>query len=473
MRTSILLFVLLVVISCRPQPDIDLLSDRISRVENGLQPNLQIVGDTIVNYRMEERMRELGIQGVSIAVINNGAIEWAKGYGLADSSQNKRVTTETMFLAGSISKPVAALRAHQLAELGMISLDSNVNHYLTTWKVPDNEFTVKKKVTTRRILNHTAGLTVWGFPGYDQGDTIPSAIEVLDGKVNTDSVRVYKEPGESWMYSGGGYTIMQHMITDIEQKPFSEIMQSTVLDPLGMTSSTFENPLPQMLHGLAATGYRSNGAEVEGKWPIYPEMAAAGLWTTPSQLILWAKEIQQIQQSQVDGLLTKEAVNEMLTPGMNDHGLGPAVGEHTYGHGGADEGFRARLTVWKDAPVAIVIMVNSDNGSIINEILLGFAQEYDLPGIEPSTRTIMEQSEDQRAKYVGRYSFPTLGEGTIAIKDNGLEMTADFLDEVVFILAENDTTFFDKADGTYLNFSLDNDVVESLRVQGFTAQKIE
>lgn len=204
MRTLFSSLILLILIGCSPQSkkNKELLEKRIVRIENGLQPALQIQGDTIPFYNIETRMQELGIPGVSIAVLNDGEIEWAKGYGMADSSENRRVTTETMFLAGSISKPVAATRALQLAEMGVIHLDSNVNQYLYSWKVPDNEFTKNEKVTTRRILNHTAGLTVWGFPGYDKGDTIPSVVEVLDGKGNTDSVRVYKKPGESWMYSG-------------------------------------------------------------------------------------------------------------------------------------------------------------------------------------------------------------------------------------------------------------------------------
>ncbi|MBX2874095.1 MAG: beta-lactamase family protein, partial [Saprospiraceae bacterium] len=229
-----------------------LLEQRIARIENGLQANLQIQGDSLPNYQIEERLKELGIPGVSIAVINEGEIEWARGYGMADVSEDRPVTSETLFLAGSISKPITALRAHQLVEEGVLSLDSNVNNYLTSWKLPENEFTAKKKVTTRRILNHTAGLTVWGFPGYDKGDTIPNAAEVLDGKGNTDPVRVYKEPGESWMYSGGGYTIMQLMITDLDRKPFPDLMQQHVLKPLGMTSSTFENPLPTQYHSIAA-----------------------------------------------------------------------------------------------------------------------------------------------------------------------------------------------------------------------------
>ena len=171
----------------------------------------------------------------------------------------------------------AALRAHQLVESGLINPDTDANEYLKYWKVPENEFTKEAKVTTRKTLNHTAGLTVWGFPGYDKGDTIPTVPEVLDGKGNTNSVRVYKKPGESWMYSGGGYTIMQLMITDLEGSSFPEIMQKNILGPLGMISSTFENPLSEKYHIIAATGYRGDRTKVEGKWPIYPEMAVAGL----------------------------------------------------------------------------------------------------------------------------------------------------------------------------------------------------
>jgi CubicO group peptidase (beta-lactamase class C family) len=475
MKTFIPFFLLIVLVSCSPKTkkDNELLVERISRIENGLQPNLQIQGDSIPNYNIEERLKELGIPGVSIAVINEGQIEWAKGYGIADSSENRAVTIETLFLAGSISKPVAAIRAHQLAEEGVINLDSNVNNYLSSWKLPNNEFTEKEKVTTRRILNHTAGLTVWGFPGYDKGDTIPSVSEVLDGKGNTDSVRVYKEPGESWMYSGGGYTIMQLMITDIERMSFPDIMQAQVLDPLRMTKSTFENPLPQAYHSIAATGYRTNGDEVEGKWPIYPEMAAAGLWTTPSQLILWAKEIQQIRQTQKDGLLKAETVNEMLTPGMNDHGLGPGVSEHTFGHGGADEGFRAHMTAWKEFPVAVVIMVNSDNGNIIQEIMLSIANEYSLPGIDPKTRVIRQQSNEELQRFVGKYNFPELGDSEIILKDNGLSLSADFLDAPIFILPESDSTFFDKTDGEYFNFTIEGNKAQRFMVQGFEATRIE
>ncbi|MEO1449125.1 MAG: serine hydrolase domain-containing protein [Bacteroidota bacterium] len=475
MKSLVPISLLFILVACSPkaQEAPTLLDEKIARIENGLQRNLQIEGEEVPTYNIEERLKELGIPGVSIAVIHKGEIEWAKGYGMADKAENRPVTPETMFLAGSISKPVAATRAHQLAEAGTISLDANVNDYLSSWKLPDNEFTATEKVTTRRILNHSAGLTVWGFPGYDKGDKIPSVPEVLDGKGNTDSVRVYKEPGESWMYSGGGYTIMQLMITDLEKRSFPDIMQDKVLDPLGMTASTFTNPLPESYHAIAATGYRGNGDEVEGKWPIYPEMAAAGLWTTPSQLILWAREIQHIYQTKEDGLLKAETVNEMLTPGMNNHGLGPGVSEHSFGHGGADEGFRANMIAWKKHPVAVVMMVNSDNGSIMQEILLSIAKEYDLPGVEPMRRKVGSTSIEARTPLEGTYKFPEQGEAIVAIKENGLEITGSFANEPIMLLPENDTTYFNRNSGTYYTFLFEDDVVTGIRFWDTVGKKIK
>lgn len=448
------------------------IEDRIKRIENGLMPALQIKGEPIPTFNINERLKQLSIPGVSIAFVHNGKVEWARAYGMADISQNKAMTPETMLLAGSISKPIAALRAHQMVEKGVLSLDGNVNKYLKSWYIPDNEFTVKEKVTLRRILNHTAGLTVWGFPGYDKGDKIPSVPEVLDGKGNTDSVRVYKEPGESWMYSGGGYTIMQLMITDVEGTSFPNTMQTHVLDPLGMQQSTFENPLPEKYHSKAATGYRGNGNEVEGKWPIYPEMAAAGLWTTPTQLIQYAVEIQKINTSKKDGLLKYSSVEAMLTPGMNDHGLGPAASKERFGHGGADEGFRANMIAWKNEPYAMVIMVNSDNGSIMQEIELAIAKEYGLTGIDADIREVMKITSDELQKYAGKFQVGDIGVVEVEVNGHLLVFKAPFIQQKVELVAQSETAFFDKSDGTPITFEIKDGNVTGFQVQGLSATRI-
>ena len=193
---------------------------------------------------------------------------------------------------------------------------------------------------------------------------------------------------------------MQLAIADTENRDFAQSMKENVLERMRMPGSTYENPLPDELHGIAATGYRENGNEVKGKWPIYPEMAAAGLWTTPSELIQYGIEIQRILQSGQDGILSYKTVSEMLDAESDTHGLGPSVQNHTFGHGGADEGFRAQLFAWKDKPYAVVVMVNSDNGKIIRELLLSIANEYGMPGIDPVVREIAEIAPEDRKSVV-------------------------------------------------------------------------
>ena len=442
-----------------PQND-DAIETRIQRIENNLQPTFQVSGRPVPKSNIDDRLEELGIPGLSIAFVNNGKIQWAKGYGSADVSERRKVDTNTLFLAGSISKPFAALRIHQLSERGKIDLDANVNDYLSNWKVPENEFTKKEKVTLRRILNHTAGLTVWGFPGYDKGDDIPTVVEVLDGKGNTDPVRVFREPGKAWRYSGGGYTVMQLLTTDIEKTPYPQLMETNVLRPLGMNASTFENPLPEKYHARAATGYRRNGSEVEGKWPIYPEMAAAGLWTTPSQLIRYAIEIQRIRRTQKDGVLSAKSVADMLKPGLNGHGLGPTTTEHTFGHGGADEGFRATLVAWNDNAHALVAMVNSDNGKILQEVVQAVAAEYGLPGYAPDVRKPVTLSKAKREEYAGLYQIPNFGNVVVTVSGGGIAIKPQNRGAPNFYLPAGNDRFFAQSTGARIEFQTQESPVQ-------------
>ncbi|EDP69748.1 beta-lactamase [Flavobacteriales bacterium ALC-1] len=477
MRLLCFIMTLCFIVSCQGQKNSKnkALVDRISRIENGLQSNLRIkYGDSvsIQYYNIEDRMKELNIHGLSIAVLNNGVIEWARGYGMADTIQNKKVSTKTLFQAGSVSKPIAATRALQLVEEGRLNLDSNVNDFLRSWKIPENEFTTKEKVTLRRLLNHSAGLTVHGFPGYSNKDAVPSVIDVLEGKGNTDSVRVFRVPGEKVGYSGGGYTVMQLMVSDLEQNEFSDIMQKRVLNPLGMTSSTYANPLPKSYQNLAASGYKSDGSQVPGKWHTYPEMAAAGLWTTPSQLLLWAKAIQDTYQNKKDGFLKAETVKEMITDYGNNQGMGPYVVEDLFGHGGLDEGFVSDLRIWKEYPISVAIMVNSNSGGdIIREVFLSIAKEYNLPGIYHRLRTYNEQSKKQRERYVGTYKFSEEATSKVTIKDNGLEFSGGLVANPIFLLPESDTLFFSSKSGTYFEFVFENNLVTNLKVARYNGKK--
>lgn len=381
---------------------------RIERVENGLLPAVIVKG--VPGWTVQERLKRYNIPGVSVAVINNYKVEWAKAYGVKDVETNEPVTTETLFQAGSISKPVAAMVALKKVEQGKIALDENINNKLTSWKLPDNEFTAKHKVTLANLLSHTGGLTVHGFPGYAVGEKIPTLPQVLDGAppANTAPVRVDIEPGTKHRYSGGGTTIAQLAIMDIEERPYPQIARETVLGPLGMTSSTYEQPLPDEIRKKAATGHRINGKPVAGKIHIYPEMAAAGLWTNPTDLAKFAIEVQLSLAGKSNKVLSKETVSKMVTPFIEDFvGLGFFIEKHgsaTYfGHGGADEGFRAQLLVNRDKGYGAVVMVNSDNAQIINEIFRSIAKEYQWDDYLPAAIEPVPVDSKKLDDYAGRF----------------------------------------------------------------------
>ncbi|HXQ71712.1 MAG TPA: serine hydrolase [Pyrinomonadaceae bacterium] len=380
---------------------------QVKRVEQGLLPAVLIKGDP--SFTLEERMKQWKVPGLSVAVVKDFKVEWARSYGIKDIESKEPVTTETLFQAGSISKPVAAMVALKRVQQGKITLDENINNKLVTWKLPDNEFTAKKKVTLANLLSHTAGLTVHGFPGYAVDEKVPTLPQVLDGTepANTAAVRVDMEPGTKFRYSGGGTTIAQLAIMDIEKKPYPQIAKETVLGPLNMTNSTYSQPLPDDWRKKAASGHRGDGALVAGKIHVYPEMAAAGLWTTPTDLAKFGIEVQLSYAGKSNKVLPKELIDKMVTPFMEQVGLGFFIdkrGNSVYfGHDGADEGFRAMMLMHREKGYGAVIMVNSDNGQIMPEVMRSIAREYNWDEFLPAVNELISLDAATLDQYVGRF----------------------------------------------------------------------
>lgn len=325
-----------------------------------------------IELTLKQFMEKYSIPGLSVAVIDNYKIAWAKGFGVTAPGGTEPVTTTTLFQAGSISKPVAAVGAMWLVEQGKLSLDEDVNKKLKSWKVPENEFTKTEKVTLRRLMSHSAGLTVHGFPGYAVNEPRPTLVQIFNGEkpANTAPIRVDFVPGTRMRYSGGGVTIEQQLMIDVTGKPFPQFMQQTVLSKIGMSDSSYEQPLPAARAVHAATGGRAGNGAVEGKWHIYPEMAAAGLWTTPTDLAKFAIEIALSKQGKANHVLSQKSVQEMLKPqiaaeGGEDHiGLAFFLEDRNpgeFGHNGSDEGFQANLVMLGDSGKGLVIMGNSDS----------------------------------------------------------------------------------------------------------------
>jgi CubicO group peptidase (beta-lactamase class C family)/predicted transcriptional regulator YdeE len=355
---------------------------RLRRIEANAIELPDEPGKPPLHLSLAALMKTYNVPGLSLAIIESYKIVDIKTYGVIEAGSSTPVTTRTLFQAGSISKPVAATGALYLVEHGKLSLDEDVNQKLKTWKVPENEFTQSQKVTLRRLMSHSAGLTVHGFPGYDVNDRLPSIVQVLNGEkpANTEPIRVDIVPGTKTRYSGGGVTIEQLLVTDVTGKPFPALIRETVLDKIGMSDSSYEQPLPAARARMTAGGTYGDGKPVHGKWHIYPEMAAAGLWTTPTDLAKFAIEIALSKQGKANHVLSQKMTQEMLTPVMDEAGLGFFMEKENpgqFGHNGADEGFQALLTMNADTGNGAVLMADSDNGiSVMNMVLRRVAKEY-------------------------------------------------------------------------------------------------
>jgi CubicO group peptidase (beta-lactamase class C family) len=339
-----------------------------------------------IDARVLELLEKYQIPGASVTVIENGHIVWTRGYGVKELGTQEWVTSSTLFQAGSISKPVAALGAIILVQQGRLGLDEDVNGRLAGWRVPQNAFTGVRPVTLRLLLSHRAGVIVPGFPGYVAGATVPTMLEILEGKppANTPPIVVDFSPGSGFRYSGGGYCILQQLMMDATAAPFDAAVEVLVLRPLGMNDSSFRQPLPEKRRAEAATGHQSRGP-IEGKWHTYPEMAAAGLWTTGVDLATFALAIVRSWKGDADAILSRELARELLTPqGGGRYGLGLVLNGKdaslSFTHGGVNAGFESRMIGFPETRQGAVVMTNG-NGSklMIDELFDLLGAQYRWP----------------------------------------------------------------------------------------------
>ena len=386
---------------------------QVSRVLHGLRPPVAIKGRPTVRWTLAERMAALHVPGVSIAVIDSGQLAWSRGFGVNEGETSDSVTNETLFQAQSISKPVAATALLRLVEMGRLSLDEDVNTYLRSWRLPENRFTQKEKVTLRRILSHSAGITVGGFGGYTMGDSIPILRQILNGEkpANSPPIRVDTLPGAIWRYSGGGFLVMQQVLIDATGEPFPTLMKRLVLEPAGMRLSTYEEPIPDAHRREAASGHDLDGDVIKGRWRIHPEMAAAGLWTTPTEIAEWALEIANAWVGRSGKLLSKRMAGEMLTVQKVPSGLGVFLegqGEaFNFGHSGSNRGFRAEFVMFPTVGKGAVVMTNADGGgSLIDEVFQSIAAEYHWPAHGQTERKVVTLADVEQAGILGEYSAP-------------------------------------------------------------------
>ena len=350
-----------------------------------------IESDLIITVQGEERrvspdeaLKLLNIPSASIALIDEGRIAFARAYG-------KDATPETLYQAASLSKFVAAIGAMRLVQDGTLALDQDVNDKLTAWKVPSNSFDATHKVTLRGLLSMTGGIGVPGFLGYEAGVPIPTLTQILDGTspANSPQVTVIAVPGSGYRYSGGGYEIAEALMQDSTGKPFPQLMQDLVLGPMRMTDSSFDQPPSAAFAGRAVSGHFSDGRELPRRWHVFPEHAAAGLWSTPTDLAKLLVQLADVWQGLSSIFLRRQTLEEMLTPqNGGPYGLGAAIA----GDGaslvlmkrGQNIGYQGYLILYPASGQGMVVMTNSDNGSKLAEALIKrAAAAYDWPELPP------------------------------------------------------------------------------------------
>lgn len=385
------------------------IEDKIKQVENNLSGSVHIQ-DSVNTYNLQQRIKDNNIFGVSIAVIHNYKLEWARGYGMADIALQTPVTTQTLFQAASISKSLNGVGLLRLAQDKKIDLYADINTYLTSWKFPYDTVSHDKKISVANLLSHTAGLTVHGFPGYTKTDSHPSIIQILNGEkpANTAPIRSQEEPGKRSKYSGGGITISQLVVTDVTHQPYDEYMWQQVLKPIGMLSSSYTQPPAKDKEKFLSTGYRGNGKPVEGNYHIYPEEAAAGLWTNPTDLAAYIIETQLSLQGKSSKVLNSEMTKLRLTPYIDSNAaLGVFITQKSdkyFSHGGANEGFRCQYYGSMNSGNGVVVMVNSDNGRILEEIVNSVATVYEWKDFfTPKVKKAVVITPDMVNTYAGRY----------------------------------------------------------------------
>jgi len=435
---------------------------KIDQVERNLVGWVQIK-DAPLLWTLEERMKFYNAYGVSIAVIKDYKIEWAKGYGWADNAEQRPVTTNTLFQAGSNSKSINAIGLLKLVMDKKLDLYADINNYLKTWKFPYDSLSKGKKITTANLLSHTAGLTIHGFPGYEVGKAIPTLPQILDGTspANTKPVRSEFEPGLKQMYSGGGTTISQLLLQDITGEKYDEYMKKNVLDPMGMTNSFYTQPPPANKEILLATGYYNDGKAVNGKYHIYPEEAAAGLWTTPTDLAKYVIETQLALQGKSKKVLSAEMTKLRLTPYIDkSSALGTFIvdkkGEKYFTHGGVDEGFVSQYYGSLENGNGVVVMTNTLNTALYDEIINSVASVYKWKDFyTPVIKTVVPVSDTILATYTGQYQLAP--EFMLTIRKSGHQLEVEPTgQEIVKIYPESEDKFFLTIIDAQINFIKDD-----------------
>lgn len=455
--------------------------DRIVQMTAALPEVAQ--GERRLTLSLDQWMKALAIPGLGIAVIDDYRVVWAQGFGVTTPGpQGTPVAPDTVFQAASIAKAVTALAVMRQVGQGRLDLDGDINDAMESWTLPGSDVQAGEPVTLRQLLAHTGGITPGGFAGYAKDATVPDLRQVLDGAAPATNApaRVVARPGTEVAYSGLGYSLLQLALQDRLGQPFDTVMQDTVLRPIGMHDSHFGPNPPETAQARVARGHLGVGAPVQGGWFLHPELAAAGLWSTPRDLAAFAIALADARRGRDGALLSRELATQMLTPHREGTGLGLVVRDEPahgwFAHSGGNVGYFAHVEMLADTGQGVVIMSNSDAGQALASLIIaGVAQAWDWPladrrQLTPGRverlfaqvdrvahqRVKVDVAPEVLARYVGRYELAPGQVFELTLVEGQLQLRLG--DQPRFpLFAESTTKFFLEAVDAQVSFMLDAD----------------
>lgn len=444
--------------------------NEIGAVVGGLSTPYQFSNRPAKTHTLKERMDHYKVPGVSIAYFRGGKILWARGFGTLEIGGTRPVTADTVFQAASISKPVAAMTALSLVEDGSLALDGSIGQWLGAWQIPANPYTDKQGPTLRQLLSHSAGIGSVVTAGYGKDESLPNMMQMLNGvpPAKNKLITIDYAPGSKYEYSVGTYLILQHIIESVTGRSFADVARQRVLAPNKMTASGFYPAgLPaDISESSYARGHTGEGNIINGGYKIYPELAAAGLWTTPSDLAKLAIDVQQSLKRRSNHVLSADMTQKMLTRQIGIWGLGwefvsqedPAP---SFYHTGSNLGYKSALYARRDGSEGVAIMTNGENGNdIFFEILTGMAMIYDWDELKPKVRAVFAMTHERLAAFEGEYAFSEPIKGVMIVKSYKETITIEIpgLAAAKEFYPDSATSFFDLG-GNALRFELDESQV--------------
>ena len=436
-------------------------SKEANLLKTGLTERIRIEGQEVDYQYLEQRQAHYKVPGVSVAFMRNGQLAWTMQSGVKDLTTELAVDRED----------------------NPLDLDADVNTLLTSWQLPEHEWSGQDVVSLRRLLSHTAGTTVHGFPGYATGEPVPTLQQVLEGAfpANTDAVIVDIQPGTQMRYSGGGTTLAQLTLQDVANESLPSMSQRLLFKPLGMTRSGFNQPISKNLSNNMATPYDGDGSPIKGGAHTYATLAAAGMWSTPSDMLKLASGVRSaylgqktdwISQATAQGMLTNntptnEAPNVGIGFFINMSEDGDILG---FGHGGADAGFMSQLYIELDTGNGYASMTNGNNGrQLITELEIRLKEALDVGYSEAETRKLVPISQKELSKYIGTYvvTNPVNVDVVLEKTANGFVLNALPYVENEEYFHEGGGQFFAK-NGSSIHFEVDeeNGLVKELVMDG-------